>query len=1049
MSLSIFIGVTFAQETTGAISGTVTDSSGAVLSGANVVVLNDDTGVSRTSVTDSAGHYSALSLSLGNYRVTATQSGFQTQVRTGIQLTVGRESVVDLTMAVGTVTQTAVVTGEAPLVETTSASLGSLVDDRAIRDLPLNGRSYDQLAETQPGVTLFDAGPPTTSQPFTTGTAKRYSVGGQRPSGNLFLLDGTNIDDVGNGTPGGAAGTNLGVDTILEFKIFTSAANAEYGHSYGSIVTAVTRSGSNQLHGTAFEYIRNSDLDARNFFDVLGNSPPQFRRNQFGGVLGGPIKKDRTFFFMGYEGLRQVLGTTDTAVVPGPQARQGILPTGTVTVNPVMAPFINLFPLPNSRLLSDGTGIFLSAPSVVTNEDNFMVRVDHQLNDKHAIFARYTWDNDGVTNPSAIPGFAQDVASRRQYATLQANSIFSPTMLNNIRFAVNRTVQSFVAGVPSDAPSLVPDQLFGAIGIGPGSLGTTGNTITPLGLNSGDGPAAWWFNTIQTADDFTHNAGKHTLKFGVDVERSRENIERDTAGRGDYAFASLTTFLTGTPSYTTQATPQGQIPYWGVRQTLVGVYFQDDYRVTSRLTLNLGLRWEGITNPYDVKGQMAQLPNAATSTSTVVANEFFTTGKNNWGPRFGLAWQLNSSGKTVLRIGSGIYYNQLLAWVMPNAMRNPPFFGTFLGNNPPFPNGYLINPTSLTNVGTGTIVIKTTSPFLKTPVDDQYNVSLQQQLFRNTIVQVSYSGNKAMHQAENYEADSAIPTTGANGQTFYPVGDPRQNPAWNGVLLTTTNGKAEYNSATAMVRQRFSSGFQGQFSYTYGNAMALPTGTNSTESSHSQYVLLNPQNAMQDWSLDDANARHVAVFTFTYQLPFRVDSKAFGTIVNGWTLDGIGSFRSGQPFTAYLGASVSRNLATQFAERPNLKPGFSPNPTSGVSAGCAGIAAGTSLGTATNWFDPCAFSVPAAGTYGNLGRNTLIGPGLSDVDLAVNKTFTLRERIKTTFRFEMFNIMNHTNLGVPTTTALTSSGAASPSAGLITYTATTSRQLQFALRIAF
>jgi hypothetical protein len=304
---------------------------------------------------------------LGNYRVTATHEGFQTEVRDGIELTVGQEAIVDLSLPLGPVAQTFLVSAEAPLVESTTASLDSLVDGRTIRALPLNGRSYDQLALLQQGVVLTSPGP-TGGAAYSFGTGKRFSVGGQRPVSNSFLLDGTNVNDQANGTPGGAAGTNLGVDTILEFKILTNSFKAEFGKTAGSVITAVTRSGTNALHGTAFEYIRNSVLDARNFFDNT-SSPPPFRRNQFGGVLGGPIKKDKTFFFAGYEGLRQGLADTLFATVPTALARQGILPaavgattTITVPVNPAVIPYLNLYPLPNGRNFGDGTGQFESAP---------------------------------------------------------------------------------------------------------------------------------------------------------------------------------------------------------------------------------------------------------------------------------------------------------------------------------------------------------------------------------------------------------------------------------------------------------------------------------------------------------------------------------------------------------------------------------------------------------------------------------------------------------------------------------------------------------------
>ena len=665
-------GVTWAQVTTGTISGTVKDTSGAVLPGAKVVVLNEGTGISRTVETDAAGRYSAPSLSLGNYRVTGSQEGFQTEVRSGIVLTVGREAVVDLSLSVGAVTQTVEVQGEAPLVESTTASLGSLVDDRTIRALPLNGRSYDQLALLQPGVILFDPGT-INDTTFQSGTGKRFSVGGQRSFSNNFLLDGTNISDEGNGTPGGAAGTNLGVDTILEFKIFTNSFKAEFGRTSGSVVTAITRSGTNSFHGTAFEYIRNSALDARNFFDV-GSSPPPFKRNQFGGVLGGPIKKDKTFFFGGYEGLRQGLGTTLIATVPTLPSRQGILPTGTVPVNPVVVPYLNLYPLPNGRDFGDGTGEYLSAPTVVTNEDNFMIRVDHQLNAKTGIFGRYTFDRDSLNAPQSIPPLVQILGSRRQYTTLQANSILGPKVLNNFRFAYNRTSNSLDQRfIPDPGPQLaiIPGQPFGAIAIG--ALITNARAITQLGGNSGSGASTYAYSIFEWGDDFSYIAGKHTLKTGVDIQRLRDNAAKGTGLRGVYTFTTFSDFLAGRAANLQTSSPLGINNYWGVRQSLYGAYGQDDYAVNSRLTLNLGLRWETATDPTEVNGKSAFLPSPA-ATATVVSGRFFSIGKKNFEPRFGLAWRLNASGKTVLRAGGGIYHNQILPWLYPASLRTPPFF---------------------------------------------------------------------------------------------------------------------------------------------------------------------------------------------------------------------------------------------------------------------------------------------------------------------------------------------------------------------------------------
>ncbi|OFV97502.1 MAG: hypothetical protein A3F68_03825 [Acidobacteria bacterium RIFCSPLOWO2_12_FULL_54_10] len=1042
-------GIALAQVTTGTILGTVKDSTGAVLPGAKVVLLNEETGISRTVETDAAGRYSALSLSLGNYRVTATLEGFQTVVRTGIVLTVGREAVVDLSLAVGAVTQSVEVRGEAPLVEATTASLGSLVDARTIRALPLNGRSYDQLALLQPGVILTSPGA-TSGTNLNLGSGKRFSVGGQRPYNNSFLLDGTSINDQGNGTPGGAAGTNLGVDTIQEFKIFTNSYKAEYGHSNGAVITAITRSGTNTLHGTAFEYIRNSALDARNFYDP-GPSPPSFKRNQFGGVLGGPIQKDKTFFFGGYEGMREGLGTSQIGTVPTLLARQGILPTTagsastvTVPVNPAVVPFLALYPLPNGRDFGDGAGEFLSSPTIVTNQDYFMVRVDHQLNAKTSIFGRYTFDNDNRNLPGSLRIFYNTTASRRQYTTLQASSILGPKALNNFRFAFNRAYsrnENLTIPDPGPQVSIIPGQPFGQIQLG--ALGGGGpRAMTELGGNGGNGAFVFAFNVFQWSDDFTYVTGKHSLKTGVDIQRLRDNTATPSRLRGLYTFRSFNDFLAGNASNLQAASPLGIPSYWGLRQSLYAVYGQDDYTVNSRLTLNLGLRWEITTNPYDVNGKQAIFPSPA-ATATVISDRFISTSKKNFQPRVGIAWQLTASGKTVLRAGGGIYHDQILPWFYQQQTALPPFFGRFSTSNPPFPNGY-----EVLRAG-ALIAMEAWTPFNKTPVNDQYNLSLQHEIFRNTVVQVAYAGNKANHLVSRRDTDTPIPTILPDGRKFFPPGAPRRNPAWAGITTYEAATNSHYNSVTVTLRRQSSSGFLGQIFYNFSKAMDEGSSMLGSDSARSASALLDPEDRARDWGLSDFDSRHNVVLNFSYPVPFRASSKALGAVVNGWTLDGIGTFTAGLPFTARLASSVSRNLANNFAERPDLKPGASQNPNQGTSVGCAGIPAGQKLRTADRFYDPCSFSLPELGTYGYLGRNTIIGPGVANVDLSLEKRFQLREQVNVTFRAEVFNLMNHANFGLPNTTAVATSGAANAAAGRITYTTTSSRQIQFALRINF
>jgi outer membrane receptor protein involved in Fe transport len=939
-------------------------------------------------------------------------------------------------------------------VETTNGSLNSLVDDKTIRELPLNGRSWDQLAELQPGVARTNPGPPQGNQ-FNFGTGQRFSVSGQRPDANLFLLDGMNINDQANGTPGGAAGTNLGVDTILEFKIFTNSYKAEYGHSMGSVTTAVTRSGTNALHGTAFEYIRNHVLDARNYFDAA-SGPPPFIRNQFGGVLGGPIKKDKTFFFAGYEGLRQGLGTTLIATVPTALARQGILPTGTVKVNPVVVPYLNLYPLPNGRDFGDGTAQFLSAPTIVTNEDNVMGRVDHQLTAKTALFARYTFDQDSVNSPQSLPFEFAVNTSRRQYITLQANTVLSSQALNSFRFGFNHTKSTTAFGYTSAVGpelSFVPNQPMGSIQVGAVGSTTSGRPITMIGGTNGNGPNAWDFDIFQWSDDLTYAVGKHSVKIGVDVQKLVDNYETNGTLWGIYTFTTFTTFLRGLPSNLQVANPVGQPFFLDFRQTLLAFYGQDDYKVNSRLTLNFGLRWEATTAPYDALGKTALLPSLAAA-NTVVSPNFLDYPKKSFEPRVGLAWQLTGSGKTVLRAGAGIYHNQIFPWFYQIATKLPPFGSILSANNPPFPNAISV-------LAQSKIQLLAFDPNQKIPANIQYNLSIQQEIFKNTMIQLAYAGNRASHLLTEIEGDTPIPTICStalnncpvgvpNGAPYYPVGAPRRNPTWNGIRYYQSNGVSEYDSATITLRHQSSKGLVAQVFYTFSKALDDASTDSPGSSLRSPQSIMYPGDYALDWGLSDFDSKHALVGNFSYPLPFRTDARALGLLVNGWRLDGIGTFTSGQPFTALLTTSVSRNLSTAgLAERPNLNPGFGNNPTSGVSKGCPGFAAGTPVGNTKNWFDPCAFSLPIAGTYGDLGRNTLIGPKLAEVDVAMEKDFRLNERVGATFRAEAFNILNHANFGLPNASALASSGAANPAAGNITLTTTSSRQLQFALRISF
>lgn len=1030
LGLVVWSPLALAQVSTGTISGTVADGTGAVLPGTTVSILNERTGISRTIQADSAGRYSAALLNTGNYRVTASLEGFQTMVRSGIELTVGREAVVNFQLQVGAVTQTLEVTGEAPLVESTTSSIGGLVDERTILELPLNARSWDKLALLQPGVTAYAQG------------GSSFSVAGGRAASNSFLLDGTDINDVNNETPGGASGTNMGVDTVQEFKILTNMFSAEYGRSMSAVVTAVTKSGSNEFHGTAFHYLRNSALDARDFFD-RGSDPPPFKRNQFGAVIGGPIRRDKAFFFAAYEGLRERRGTTQIAVVPNVSAREGILPYATVAVNPAIKPFLTLWPIPNGRDFADGTGEFLSSPSRKIDQNYWLGRVDYQLTAGTSLMGRYNRDVSSDTNPDSIPNFESTNETPRSYSTLQAISIITPTLLNTARFAVNRShirTDSLPTIALGPEFSFVPGLPMGQMQIGtayqnqPRQIAAIGTGLTA--------PRVYLYTLFDWSDDLNYVKGRHTLKFGTNIKRVRHNGAVNTSVRGGYAFESLPDMLTGIPA-NFEATPIGQDAYRGFRQSTFAMYGQDDVRVSPRLTLNLGLRWEFSTGPTEANGKVSNIRSVLDPTLTIL-DRYFEISKKNIQPRIGLAWQLNDKGTTVVRAGFGIFHNLILPDVYHNDIgKLPPFYSLLVVQQPQFPGAY----SQIAGGRAGLPRLITLEPFLKTPTKNHYTLSVQQQILKNTVVEISYVGAKASNIWRKYEANTPYPQILPDGRKFFA--GPRRNPLYDSVRMSSTDTNALYNGFLATLRRRSGTGLRYQISYTFSRSLDHQSGTYSNTAYRDPSTVLDPEDLRRSWGLASIDARHNLVVNYGYPLPFRFDQKALSFLLSGWEISGIGTWTTGSPFSPRIGSNNSRNGDLINPDRPDLNPGASNNPIHGTTAGCGTIRAGEKLQTADRWYDPCAFSRPLPGTYGNLGRNTVTGPGLVSVDMSLMKMFKPREGVDVQFRGEFFNILNHANFNLPNVVAITGTGAYSGSAARVTATRASARQIQFALRLIF
>jgi hypothetical protein len=1075
-----------AAQTTAAISGTATDASGAVIVGAQVTIHNNETDLVRTVQTNEAGRYFAPALPPGQYSVTAAATGFEKVTHPDIVLTVGRELVLDFSMRLGGVTEKVEVTSQPSQVETTTSSLSGLVDSQRIRALPLNGRSFDQLIFLQPGVNVATAAGSSPNQ----GRGVKFSVAGGRLTSNYFLLDGTDINDSQNFTPGGAGGQLPGIEAIREFQVITHNAAAEYGHSTGGIITAVGKSGTNSLHGDVYEFLRNSVFDAKNFFDDHSKPTPLFIRNQYGAAVGGPIKKDKLFFFGNYEGLRERLNYTASGVVPDLNARSGKIvdpvsgKVTTVQVNPSVIPYLNLIPAPTGGAVGPGLASFVATREQPAHVDYGTGKIDWNPTSKDSIFAHYTIDQSTKLRQDAsdtvLGLFAEDEYHRNQYVSLSATRVISERTLNTARFGFNRSttlVNLFNQGNVPSSLSFIPGQVFGHISVS--SFNAPSAVVND--------PRFFRMNSFQPGDDLTMTRGKHVLKTGVIFERFQWNTAAFNRIGGDYSFDSLQNFLLGAAKSVIVPFP-GSEPSRGIRALLFGTYAQDDWHVTRRLTLNMGLRYELTTVPTEVNGKMSFLTSP--SATALKFTQPYKGNHLNFAPRFGFAWDPFGDGKTSVRGGYGIYYDQELLNTFLNLFdRNP---------NPDLKTGWLTVTLSCPKTPCAQSVVPFPNPLtvaqnaspgftlqnidynnFKTPYSEQYSLSVQRQFPASIVASASYVGSRGKHVLERYDGNTPVPITLPGGVPCNPGAVSATNPILPaGTLCTPSNatrrnttpgiadlqtrsttGLAYYDSLQVSVGG-VAKNLHVQGVYTWAKSIDMSGGLFSEEADNAATGLSQPDNVFADKGLSNFDIRHNVVMNFIYDLPFaKGSSGATRYALRGWQLGSISRLASGEPFTVENSFNRSQNKLSgaNFADRPNLVPGASPNPTSGVSAGCTlgnvTIAAGTPVGTPQHWFDPCAFQPQPLGTFGNLRRNSEIGPGLLSWDFMLGKNTPIGEGKELQFRAEFFNILNHPNFEAPTKIfrqIFDSAGNVSPTFGQLNApTTTTSRQIQFGLKFLF
>jgi hypothetical protein len=1032
----------FSQVVTGAISGRVFDSTGALVPGASIQMENVETGFSRTVQTDREGRYVARNLPLGAYSVTGKQAGFRTEVRSGIVLAVGSEATVDFQLNVGTAQETVVVTGEAAAIETTTSTLSGLVTPDDMRNLPLNGRDYQQLALLSPGVISNTAAGFIPSQ----GMGLRLSINGSRADAILYLLDGTVVNDHSTNGPGSAAQESLGVEGILEFRLLTHNFTAEYGRNSGAVMSAVTRSGTNEFHGSAYEFVRNNLFDARNFFNP--GALPAFRRNQFGASFGGPLRKNRVFFFVNYEGLRQRQGTTITATVPDAQARTGAVPDPvthaltSVPLSSIAVPYLKLYPLPNGTIFGDGTGQFVRTQSIPTNEDYAMERMDFRSSDKDTFYWRYVHDRSDTLAPAAIPPFASTTTGTNHFVVLSETHIFSAASLNEFRFGFNRTDPTFL-GTTSIDPTLsfIPGLPFGTIQFSTASVGST--QLSNLGNNS-KVPQDFVQNLYQSTDSFSIVRGAHSLKFGADVERIQLNLHEGDPTLGVYTFGGLLPLLAAQPSrfdFLLLGGDSTTIRGW--RRTMFGWFLQDDFHVRPNLTLNLGFRHEFITSPYEVNGRSANLRQITDPISTL--GPPFEAPRANFAPRVGLAWDPTGSGKTSIRLGVGIFFNHVDGRTFyGTADTDARFLDALTVSNPPFPLGSAKSVAPQLQ-STGAVQFN-----VDTPTVIQYNFEVQRQLIPTLSLQLGYVGSDGYNMPREAFANIKIAQKQPDGSTFFPSNSPIINPGFADVNQILTDARYNYNAFQVVLQKTLSGGLRLQGSYSFSKTLSDADSISNQQITSTAPSTMDIHNLARDYGLSAYNQTHTFVFNSQYQMPWdnRLSGKAAKAVLGGWAINGIFRYGSGLSFNIQDGFNRSGNGDSGNPDRPNLAPGASYT-TQGVTAGCPGIATGRRLGIPSLYFDPCVFQLPAVGTFGNLGRNMGIGPPLANVDFTLMKSTALSERKKLEFRVECFNLLNHANFALPNRSVFNSKGTYNGNDAVITNTVTANRQIQLGMKLVF
>jgi hypothetical protein len=1040
--------LTFAQTVTGTIVGTVLDAQGAVIPNATISARNSETGLERLAMSGSSGEFTIPSVPAGPYDVTVSAPGFRQEVRSGFTMTVGATLRLDFKLTVGDVQQKVVVSAEAPQVDTTTSTLSGLVSDTSIRQLPLNGRDWLQLTALQAGVLVGLTKNPAPGENVTHGAGVFLTVSGGRPTSNVYMVDGLVINDEANKSPGGSVhGVNLGVDAIKEFSVLTSTFAAEYGRSSGGVVNAITKGGTNSIHGTGFGFLRNSALDSSNYF--TGKAP--FHRGQFGTAIGGPIKKDKLFYFADYEGIREFKAESAPTFTISDAARNGSLGP----INPAIKPYLALFPAANGPVVSGDPYVAgYSFPGGTRGTEDYVIgRIDYVPAAKSTIHGTYMFDRSISSSPDSVGLKSIGDLTRDQRVTLSWQYSLTPTILNTVNTGFSRVVGTGNIDVPGSGSVPImsdssrgyyPNQPPGVITIYDLASGNIAGAI-PGGVGSTGGDQVWWTNP-QVSDNLGWVKGRNDIRMGFSVEAIRDNLSVGRYPLGDWEFNSVQDFLANNAPALFSATVPGPGSYRSLREKIFGVYIQDNARVRSNLTVNLGVRYEPTTT-YNVLDGLASVFTSLTAATIHTGNPYFHNPTHrDFTPRIGLAWDPTGSGKTSVRAGFGMFNVLPLPNLLSGNMNHTiPFYQLISVNNPPatFP---LAPPVAGTSGATGYYVEQNPREAYKL----QWNLDVQRQITNSLGVTIAYVGARGVHLPLRYGDINLVPpslvTTAADGHMLFPAGTPAViNAANPGLAIPATlwNGDSFYDALQINVSHRISHGLSFQAAYAWSKT--IDDGSSEVNKTDNFNTADNPypfiaglQRGPADWDVP----QHLAL-NFDWLAPsphFAMAAPRF--LLSGWELGGIYTVQSGMPFSVQSVSADRANTGYHVAgvQRPDYLAG--PGCTLGA----------INPGSVFNYINVNCFAPPAPNELGNVGRNSLRGPGLNDFDFSVFKNHKVKESLTVQFRAEFFNLFNWTNFVAGTQRIFTGKKPIVPNQtglALLQQTAVDEREIQFGLKFIF